>query len=182
MTEPTDAEIDALWVGQQLTVPQLVQRRVIARAALAKWGSQPAVAGEPVAWMDDGRTGNGTHRVITSATKQAMPITIATAFSTPLYIRQQQPTQAQAGEGQPVARLDPWTGAKATTDYDAYGKHGIPLYTAPQPVERGPLTPEQVVDAFCKQPHTVQFVEAFIKGVRFAEQYHGIKGGQHGTE
>ena len=30
---PTDAEIDALWVGQQLTVPQLVQRRVIARAA-----------------------------------------------------------------------------------------------------------------------------------------------------
>ena len=33
MTEPTDAEIDALWVGQQLTVPQLVQRRVIARAA-----------------------------------------------------------------------------------------------------------------------------------------------------
>ena len=44
-----------------------------------------------------------------------------------------------------------------------------------------PLTPEQVVDAFCKQPHTVQFVEAFIKGVRFAERHHGIKGGQHGT-
>ena len=29
--------------------------------------------------------------------------------------------------------LDPWTGTKVTTDYDAYGKHGIPLYTAPQP-------------------------------------------------
>ena len=38
---------------------------------------------------------------------------------------------AQAAE--PVAWLDPWTGAKVTTDYDAYGKHGTPLYTAPQP-------------------------------------------------
>ena len=38
---------------------------------------------------------------------------------------------AQAAE--PVAWLDPWTGTKVTTDYDAYGKHGIPLYTAPQP-------------------------------------------------
>ena len=44
---------------------------------------------------------------------------------------------AQAAE--PVAWLDPWTGTKVTTDYDAYGKHGIPLYTAPQPVERARL-------------------------------------------
>ena len=44
---------------------------------------------------------------------------------------------AQAAE--PVAWLDPWTGTKVTTDYDAYGKHGIPLYTAPQPVAREPL-------------------------------------------
>ena len=38
---------------------------------------------------------------------------------------------AQVAE--PVAWLDPWTGTKMTTDYDAYGEHGIPLYTAPQP-------------------------------------------------
>ena len=64
----------------------------------------------------------------------------------------------------------------------ALGKEArLPIYTTPQPVVREPLTPEQVVDAFCKQPHTVQFVEAFIKGVRFAERHHGIKGGQHGT-
>ena len=44
---------------------------------------------------------------------------------------------AQAAE--PVAWLDPWTGTKVTADYDAYGKHGIPLYTAPQPVAREPL-------------------------------------------
>ena len=49
-------------------------------------------------------------------------------------------TPAQAAE--PVAWLDPWTGTKVTTDYDAYGKHGIPLYTAPQPVAREPLTCE----------------------------------------
>ena len=36
---------------------------------------------------------------------------------------------AQAAE--PVAWLDPWTGTKVTTDYDAYGKHGIPLVIAP---------------------------------------------------
>lgn len=36
-----------------------------------------------------------------------------------------------AHSGEPVAWLDPWTGTKVTTDYDAYGKHGIPLYTAP---------------------------------------------------
>ena len=49
---------------------------------------------------------------------------------------------AQAAE--PVAWLDPWTGTKVTTDYDAYGKHGIPLYTAPQPVGRVPLTKREV--------------------------------------
>ena len=43
-------------------------------------------------------------------------------------------TPAQAAE--PVAWLDPGTGTKVTTDYDAHGKHGIPLYTAPQPVVR----------------------------------------------
>ena len=48
---------------------------------------------------------------------------------------------AQAAE--PVAWLDPWTGTKVTTDYDAYGKHGIPLYTAPQPVAREPLSAAQ---------------------------------------
>ena len=54
------------------------------------------------------------------------------------------------------------------------------LYTVTH-VQAGavPMTPEQVVDAFCKQPHTVQFVEAFINGVRFAERHHGIKGSQH---
>ena len=35
--------------------------------------------------------------------------------------------------GKPVAWLSPWRADQVTTDYDAYGEHGIPLYTAPQP-------------------------------------------------
>lgn len=40
-----------------------------------------------------------------------------------------------AHSGEPVAWLSPWRADKVTTDYDAYGKHGIPLYTAPQPTQ-----------------------------------------------
>jgi hypothetical protein len=29
---------------------------------------------------------------------------------------------------EPVAWLNPWRGDQVTTDYDAYGKHGVPLY------------------------------------------------------
>ena len=39
-----------------------------------------------------------------------------------------QPTHS----GEPVAWLSPWRADQVTTDYDAYGEHGIPLYTAPQ--------------------------------------------------
>ena len=39
-----------------------------------------------------------------------------------------------AHSGEPVAWLSPWRADQVTTDYDAYGKHGIPLYTAPQPL------------------------------------------------
>ena len=34
--------------------------------------------------------------------------------------------------GEPVAWLSPWRADQVTTDYDAYGEHGIALYTAPQ--------------------------------------------------
>ena len=34
---------------------------------------------------------------------------------------------------EPVAWLNPWRADLVTTDYDAYGEHGIPLYTAPNP-------------------------------------------------
>ena len=84
---------------------------------------------------------------------------------------------AQAAE--PVAWLDPWTGTKVTTDYDAYGKHGIPLVRK-QPVAREPLTPEQIAEmmrdtwgcASIAPRHALEFARA-------VERAHGIKGGQH---
>lgn len=49
----------------------------------------------------------------------------------------------------------------------------------PQPVVREPLTHDEALDAFCHTPGIYQFVQAFMAGVRFAEQAHGItqKGG-----
>lgn len=52
MTEPTDDELDELRQadGGKLNFVTLREFRTIARAVLAKWGTPPAVAGEPVAW------------------------------------------------------------------------------------------------------------------------------------
>ena len=44
-----------------------------------------------------------------------------------------------AVKGDPVAWLSPWRKDQVTTDYDAYGKQGIPLYAAPKPVALEPL-------------------------------------------
>ena len=91
-----------------------------------------------------------------------------------------QPTQAQATE--PVAWLDPWTGTKVTTDYDAYGKHGIPLYTAPQPVAREPL-PKFLALKFHARRDKKATVTLLFPGHEAADAWvRGIKGGQHGTD
>ena len=54
MTEPTDAEIIAL-ADETRTAEGGANGYILpisfARAVLAKWGTPPAVAGEPVAWM-----------------------------------------------------------------------------------------------------------------------------------
>ena len=96
-------------------------------------------------------------------------------FTRAVLARWGQPTHS----GEPVAWLDPWTGTKVTTDYDAYGKHGIPLYTAPQPVAREPLSAAQ-------KQHIHNETGAGHALICLVESYlldaHGIKGGQHGTE
>ena len=46
-----------------------------------------------------------------------------------------------AVKGYPVAWLSPWRKDQVTTDYDAYGAQGIPLYAAPQPVARATAAP-----------------------------------------
>ena len=88
---------------------------------------------------------------------------------------QPSPAEPPAPRGEPVAWLNPWRADQVTTDYDAYGRRGIPLYTAPQPVAREPLTPEQIER---DRPMMVE-PAAYAAGVRYAEKHHGIKGGQH---
>ena len=51
-----------------------------------------------------------------------------------------------AHSGEPVAWLNPWRADQVTTDYDAYGEHGIALYTAPQALA-APLSEDAVQDA-----------------------------------
>jgi hypothetical protein len=46
---------------------------------------------------------------------------------------QPSPVGPPAPRVEPVAWLNPWRADQVTTDYDAYGRRGIPLYTAPQP-------------------------------------------------
>ena len=90
--------------------------------------------------------------------------------------------------GEPVAWLDPWTGAKVTTDYDAYGKHGIPLYTAPQPMERESAEFGRFLsDVLTAAGLVTHGKQCKALGERLADmcaklRHHGIKGGQHGTE
>ncbi len=102
------------------------------------------------------------------------------AWGTP----QPSPVEPPAPRGEPVAWLNPWRVDQVTTDYDAYGRRGIPLYTAPQPVARERLTPERVKEIVrgagydqCGIPETER--AAFINGLRHGEREHGIKGGQH---
>ena len=95
-----------------------------------------------------------------------------------------------AVKGEPVAWLSPWRKDQVTTDYDAYGKQGIPLYAAPQPVAREPLTDEQIKALMqahrtamlmtCKAqvPECGEFA-AIAQDLDWLCESFGIKGGQH---
>ena len=87
--------------------------------------------------------------------------------------------------GKPVAWLSPWRADQVTTDYDAYGKHGIPLYTAPQPVEREPLTDEQIDQAIAELGlNYLADAHATNRAVlrKLCHHAHDIKGGKHGAD
>lgn len=87
---------------------------------------------------------------------------------------------------EPVAWIEHSGGGIAYAPYKAAAMclpEGVKfdLYTAPQPVEREPLTHDQALDAFCRTTGVHQFVQAFMAGVRFAEQHHGTKGKEAGN-
>ena len=150
MTEPTDAAGIGRWV--------------------AEW-----IGGASDAARND--TGAPEQRIETSVERLGHAVVAAIAkFGTPAVKMEPALHQYQASDG----TWKDFDSERHRRDTVAAGYPVRTLYTVTH-VQAGavPMTPEQIVDAFCKQPHTVQFVEAFINGVRFAERHHGIKGSQH---
>ena len=92
MTEPTDAELEALFVEETgFAIDDFPAAITIdfARAVLAKWGT-PAVAGEPVAWLSTDCIGE--RYLCFTKPKDLNPARpLVFGDTTP------QPTQAQAG-------------------------------------------------------------------------------------
>jgi hypothetical protein len=100
MTEPTDDELDdlmhaAMPISAHFLPVQKQKARDFARAVLAKWGTPPVVAGEPVAVKAmgyGGSTGINDYLMSDGTVKAMRPAEVRWATrATP------QPTQAQAG-------------------------------------------------------------------------------------
>lgn len=99
MTEPTDDELDAVIAEYQTRIyPQDMQprfERAIMRAAIAKWGTPSAVAGEPYGYVYTVQVAPivGDERKVerTVFTRNKPPCDALALYTTP------QPTQAQAG-------------------------------------------------------------------------------------
>jgi len=96
MTEPTDAELSELADAHTpSTETGSLNYQTYARAALAKWGTPPAVAGEPVAWYEYARKKPSLRRLVFERTSRK-DLRTAGWVAEPLYATPQ-PTQAQAG-------------------------------------------------------------------------------------
>lgn len=207
MTEPTDAEIEALFVEETGFAIDDFPAAILdfARAALAKWGTPPVVVGDPVGWLDDGSAFAGSHRVITNETKECMPKRLALAYSIPLYTTPQ-PTQAQAGA---VPLTDEQIDAVAESmpggldgflkgwGWRQFAREILTLRRMPDwEPQFDCMTPkqEELAVQFCQEiagprgkrgspPDPVRLLEmaeALYKAER--EARHGIKGGQHGAD
>ena len=173
MTEPTDAELDELRQANsgKLNFVTFSEFRTIARAVLAKWGSQQPVAPiHDLGFIIEQRAGvdvlvwdKGGCRPATS-TEIAMWHSLAASL---------QPTQAQAGT---PCRKNPFYHGPRNCIRGTVGcceDHG----TATQ-AQAGamPLTDEQI-RAMCKEPWVFETAKQWV---RITEQHHGITGGQHG--
>ena len=151
-TEPTDAELKALW---QLHAADIGGIFYYARAVLAKWGT-PAGAEEPFCWHWENTFNGGTGAV------KKNPETLGINMSHPDYkwtalYTTPQPTQTQAVEREP---LD-----EARRLFDAGWK------AAARFCDREDVVADGII-GFGACP---QFEAAFSAA-------NGIKGGQHGTE
>jgi len=95
MTEPTDAELDELRQANsgRLNFVTLSEFRTIARAVLEKWGTLPAVMGEPVGYCHEIKWRAHQSEQVQKITRKAHP---EYGYTQALYTTPQ-PTQTQAG-------------------------------------------------------------------------------------
>ena len=205
-TQPTDAELKAMWQIHAADIGGIFD---YARAALAKWGT-PAGAGEPFGYfhqlLNHEGKGNGVwlgaaeRKVVEQAhTPGETSEEIVALYTTP------QPTQAQAG----AVPLDEarrlfdagWNAAALFCDREDVVADGIigfgacpqfeAAFSAAQPVAREPLTDEQIKALMrahrtamlmtCKArvPECGEFA-AIAQDLDWLCESFGIKGGQHG--
>ena len=180
---PTDAELKAMW---QLHAADIGGIFCYARAVLAKWG-QPAqeTKGRKV-FVCTHCDGVYADQPVTRCDCLPDENTFTEGwicFGAP----------AQAAE--PVAwafKYDDGTWHDPSTTEHSSGMR--PLFAAPQPVEREPLSDEEV-DSLCKvgpvyapdgkvtltpRQYRYELESAQRYGLRKGERAHGIKGGQHG--
>ena len=108
MTEPTDKELEAFAIEEQfLLFCDVDEFTQIARAVLAKYGTPPVVAGEPVAWLSTDCIGE--RYLCFTKPKDSNPARpLVFGDTTP------QPTQAQAG-------AVPLTDEQIARIYERYG-------------------------------------------------------------
>lgn len=165
MTEPTDAEIDE-FLDSPGNINWVIANargrwRLFARAVLARWGAQPSPP-SPAEFALQALIAAG--HVSQELVDKAMVLPGA-------------PQSAHSGE--PVAfafQYDDGTWHDPSTTEHSSGMR--PLFAAPHPVERKPLTDEQI-RSMCAQPWVFDTVKQWV---RITEAAHGIKGGQHGNE
>ena len=148
---PSDAEILALAQQHLKAFSQFTSAGEVwfegevefARAVLAKWGTQQEAWAVPQGWK--AVPVNPTPEMWKAAKSVPDPNppypphyglvwdAMLAASPTPTAEQAAPKTATQQEAQEPVAWLNPWRADQVTTDYDAYGERGIPLYTAPQP-------------------------------------------------
>jgi hypothetical protein len=77
-------------------------------------------------------------------------------------------------EQEPVAWMQDDIELYVQEEKDIVRGYVIPLYTAPPKREQKPLTPQQISDGNQSMFNVTR--DAFVKGVKFAEDMHGITG------
>ena len=200
MTEPTDAELSELADAHTPnTETGSLNYQTYARAVLAKWGTPPAVAGEPVAWQSRMRPTWGNN---TTPWTQWEPCTKGQAedywktnllhdwaFEARALYTTPQPTRAQAG-AVPLTYQQVIASWNAQADehnkWDALGEDekiewAVACAKAAPPAAVDPLTDEQIQEAILPiNPHGMGY---FLRIARAIERAHGIgikKGDSHG--